>query len=413
MLLVPDFCHREQNAVFLVLLVAPFAILPTTVALPAGVELGPGEDVQTTTNSSPVATSQSPLPSTTTSLGTSQTVTTTTSSTAPSTGTTVTVASGYRNALYLTNWGTYGANYQPQQLPGNKITHVLYAFADIASDARLIDDMGLNAYGCVKQLYLLKKRQRHFKTLLSIGGWTYSPKFAPVAATEAGRQRFWNSSATPLNRRPAAKKNNTMKLGEMDPLLDAWHIMVHDYAGSWGSTTGHQSNLRADPSNPQATKFSTERAITDYVARGIPAAKIVLGMPLYGRAFENTKGLGQPYASVEPGSIQAGVYLCEDLPRPGVKEIHDESAGANYSFDEAKGELVSYDNVFGAQKKAEYLVNKSLGGAVFWETVGDMTGNGSLVSALAGGMGRLETAENWLSYPESRYQNIKNGMPGA
>jgi hypothetical protein len=33
--------------------------------------------------------------------------------------------------------GIYGANYQPQQLPGDKITHILYAFADIASDGEV------------------------------------------------------------------------------------------------------------------------------------------------------------------------------------------------------------------------------------------------------------------------------------
>ena len=30
--------------------------------------------------------------------------------------------------------GIYGANYQPQQIPADQVTHLLYAFADIGSD---------------------------------------------------------------------------------------------------------------------------------------------------------------------------------------------------------------------------------------------------------------------------------------
>lgn len=46
------------------------------------------------------------------------------------------------------------------------------------------------------------------------------------------------------------------------------------------------------------TNVSTDAAVRHYTASGATASKINLGMPLYGRAFENTNGIGQPYSGV-------------------------------------------------------------------------------------------------------------------
>lgn len=301
------------------------------------------------------------------------------------------------------------------------------------------------------------------KTLLSIGGWTYSTNFAAAASTAATRATFASTAVTFVKdmgfdgididweypaddtqaanfvlllaavrsaldtysaqyannyhflitiAAPAGPTNyNILHMPQMNQYLDAWHLMAYDYAGSWSTYSGHDANLYPSSSSPNSTPFSTSKAITDYIAKGVPASKIVMGVPLYGRSFEGTAGLGQTYSGVGQGSWEAGVWDYKALPKAGATATYDSASSGTYSYDSAAQELISYDDPAQAKVKAAYIKSQGLGGAMYWETSGDKTGSDSLISTIAGSFANLEQVQNLLSYPASQYANLVAGMP--
>ena len=328
------------------------------------------------------------------------------------------------------------------------------------------NDVGNNVYGCVKQLYLLKKANRAMKTLLSIGGWTYSTNFSPLASTAAGRTQFattavqfvkdlgfdgididWEYPASATDAAnfvlllqavrsaldayaaeyapgyhflitvasPAGPANyNIQNLAAMDPLVDSWHLMAYDYAGSWDTITGHDANLYMSSSNPASTDFDTTSAVSAYLAAGVTASKLIVGLPLYGRSFEETTGMGEPFTGIgtpdNVGSFEAGVWDYKVLPRAGAVETYDSDVVGAYSYDSSTQELISYDNVEAVQTKAQYVRSNNLGGAFFWEASGDRNDTGSLISTTATSFGSLDQTQNNLNYSGSQYANMAAGM---
>lgn len=80
--------------------------------------------------------------------------------------------------------------------------------------------------------------------------------------------------------------------------------MAYDFAGTWSSRATHQANILPT----KQTDASVDQAVSFYLSQGVPSGKLVLGMPLYARAFANTKGLGQSFQGVPDGGVEPGNF---------------------------------------------------------------------------------------------------------
>ncbi|TDL20581.1 hypothetical protein BD410DRAFT_725659 [Rickenella mellea] len=393
-------------------------------------------------------------------------------------------ASGKVQAGYFTNWGIYGANFQPTDIVTSTLTHIVYAFADVAPDTGVISltdpyadeqkhfpgdswsETGNNLYGCLKQMYLLKLANRNLKVLLSIGGWTYSQaghfnfvtnpnsqstfvssavqliedygfdgididfEYPTAGAQAQGFATLLTSLRTAFNQL-AAKKGDSVPyqltaavpagypnyvnlvVPQMNAALTYWNLMAYDYAGSWLTFADNQANLYGGV----RTNVSTDKAVKWYVSSGASPSKINMGIPLYGRAFEDTAGIGQPYNGIGPGTIEAGVYSYNTLPLAGAIVFENTTDVSSYSYDSVKQELVSYDTPHIVNLKAQYTIAQGMAGAMYWDLSTDKIGSSSLIGTAAGVFGSLDQTQAPLisnkratSYPNSKWDNIRSNM---
>lgn len=68
------------------------------------------------------------------------------------------------------------------------------------------------------------------------------------------------------------------------------------------------------------------------------------------------------------------------LPHVGSIIEHDDQAIASWTYNRQTKTMVSYDSPQIAAAKVDYIKREHLGGAMWWESSGDKTGEDSLIN---------------------------------
>ena len=147
--------------------------------------------------------------------------------------------------------------------------------------------------------------------------------------------------------------------------LDWASPMCFDYHGAWANVTGYNAALYDPKSN-----ISTQFGLGSWIKSGVPPAKLVFGLPLYGRAWKlqdpNVHRSG--VAAVGPADNTDGTMdydkILEFNKENDATVVYDRSAVSYYTY--AGTTWISYDDGPSITRKVQYAKSLGLKGYFFW-----------------------------------------------
>ena len=313
-------------------------------------------------------------------------------------------------------------------IDANKLTHINYAFVDVQDSMAWLTNMETDTIN-FRLLNQLKEVNPDLRILISIGGWSWSGNFSDAVLTPESRSKFAKTSVKivedydldgvdidweyPGQRgdnnvfRPEDKQNYTLMFEalrkELDELskvtgkyyelttavggnykyvantemdkavkyLDFVNLMTYDYYTS-GDTAGHHSNLY--PPEDYEKDASAHKTFQIFRDAGVPAEKLVMGVPFYGRSWimksAEKHGINMP---VEGRARGGGYTYIKDslVNKQGFVRYWDESAKAPYLFNSETNQLVVYDDEESVRLKCEYVLDNNMAGLMFWQYASD------------------------------------------
>ncbi len=180
-----------------------------------------------------------------------------------------------------------------------------------------------------------------------------------------------------------------IELGQIHQYLNWINLMAYDFHGSWekNGPTNHHANLYASASDPFSPSLSVDTAIQGYLTAGVPADKLILGLPFYGRGWASVtnenNGLYQHAGRIPKGTWEKGIEDYKVLKNKGYPGFWDEETQAYWIFN--GNTFWTYDNTQSIAAKTSYINDLGLGGVMFWELSGD-DAEGTLIHAIGSGL---------------------------
>jgi len=159
--------------------------------------------------------------------------------------------------------------------------------------------------------------------------------------------------------------------------------MSYDYyePGS-GPITGHHAALFTNPNDPQ--KESGDASVKAFEQAGVPADKLVLGIPFYGHAWGDVSGTAN--GLYQPGKPAPNVFasfsaIQSSMLGHGFTRFWDPVARVPWLYNAETRVFVSYEDEQSIAGKCEYMHANKLAGIMFWDFEADDP-SGTLLKAV-------------------------------
>ena len=172
------------------------------------------------------------------------------------------------------------------------------------------------------------------------------------------------------------------EMSKVARIVDTVNLMAYDYyePGS-GPLTGHHAPLFANPRDPE--KASGDASVRAFEQAGVPASKLLLGLPFYGHTWADVPpkddGLYQPgKPAPRTGAPFSAIPSMLDN---GFVRHWDSISDVPWLYNSSTRTFVSYEDPQSIVLKCRYVRSRHLGGIMVWDLEDD-DASGTLLKAV-------------------------------